>query len=344
MEAQRGAQEDRHVSLRVRPLGPGEIVLLRESLESRRYQPFVRAYGLPNEAAVGWALRTFTEAAESDGTTLVVESGDSVIGGVAIVRSEFESSIYGMPMGRIAFGFISADDRSDLAREAAASLVEGTGSTLDQMAIRHCSAIVMTGDVALTHAFEGAGWRLMDSTLELGWECGRTAAPSTDGRVAIREPVPADDGPLEEFARDTYTQTIRTRFSTDPWLPLARTGDLYARWLQLSCTGEFADVVAVATIGGRPAGFCTMKADRALSAATGIGFATFGILAVAPNSRGLGVAPALLNWLSEWHRARGGRFSRGRVLVGNHAMQRACLKSGAFVAQAWHTFHCLRGE
>jgi len=273
---------------------------------------------------------------------LVVESGEAVIGGVAIARSDWESSIYGMPMGRIAFCFISADNRSDLAREAAARLAEGTGSTLDKMAIRHCSAIVMAEDAAFTHALEGAGWRLMDSTLELGWECGRTAAPGTDGRVAVREPVPADSATLEDLARDSFTHSIRTRFSTDPWLPLARTGDLYALWLQRSFAGEFADAVAVAAIGGRPVGFCTTKKDRTLSAATGIGFASLGFMAVAPDCRGLGVAPALLHWLSEWHRARAGRFTRSRVLIGNYAVQRSCLKSGAFVAQAWHTFHCLR--
>lgn len=331
------------MSLRVRALGPGEAGLLREPLARQQHLPNARAYGLSSEAAVEWALRTFTDAAESGGTTLVVESGEAVIGGVAIARSDWESSIYGMSMGRIAFGFISADDRSDLAREAAASLVEGTGSALDKMAIRHCSAFIMAEDVALTHALEGAGWRLMDSTLELGWECGRTAAPGTDGRVVVREPVAADSATLEDLARDSFTHTIRTRFGNDPWLPLARTGDLYARWLRLSFAGEFADVVAVATIDGRPVGFFTSKVDRTLSAATGIGFASLGITAVAPDCRGLGIASALAHWLSEWQRARGGRFSRCRVLIGNYAAQRGLLKSGAFVAQAWHTFHCLRG-
>jgi hypothetical protein len=95
---------------------------------------------------------------------------------------------------------------------------------------------------------------------------------------------------------------------------------------------------------GRPVGLNTLKLERELSQATGVEMAAHGIAAVDPIARGLGAQPALLHDATAWFGARGGRFTRGRVLIHNHAMQRACLKSGGFIAGAFHTLHLWCGR
>jgi hypothetical protein len=143
------------------------------------------------------------------------------------------------------------------------------------------------------------------------------------------------------MVKETYTRSIRTRFLADPWLSPERTGELYARWFENAIDGTFADHVVIVELEGRAVGFNTIKADRDLSGVSGIGFASHGIAAVDPVTRGLGAQPAMLHRATEWFAGQGGRFTRGRVLVNNQSMQRACLKSGAFIAQAYHTFHVL---
>jgi GNAT superfamily N-acetyltransferase len=173
----------------------------------------------------------------------------------------------------------------------------------------------------------------------MAWECGRTVEPEPDPRFQVRAATDADREPLAELARYAYTHSITTRYSADPRLPRERTGDLYAGWVRQAVDGAFADVVVVAEAEGRPIAFNTFKLETELSRTLGIGFAAHGISAVDPAFRGLRMQPAMLHWLAEWQAARGGRFNYGRVLINNYVMQRACLRAGAFNAQAYHTFH-----
>lgn len=179
----------------------------------------------------------------------------------------------------------------------------------------------------------------MDSTLEFAWPCGRTTSPEPASRLEVRPYREGDRAPLVELARRTYRSELRTRYGRDGSLAQVRVGDLYARWFELACDGSFGDIVAVAEVDGRPVGFNTLKRERALSDATSVGFGAHGISAVDPNCRGMGIQPAMLHWLAQWQDGQGGGFTRGRVLVDNHPMQRACLKSGGFIAHAYHTFH-----
>jgi len=216
-------------------------------------------------------------------------------------------------------------------------------SSSQSSAICSTSAAARLTKTPTVHALGDAGWRLVDSTLEVAFEVGRTTAGEQAADVRVRAVVPEDHEPLSALARIAYTRLIRSRYTADPRLPVERTGQLYAEWLLRGCAGTFADVVAVAEHRGRPVGFTTCKLDPALTRATGVGFAVDGIGAVDPASQGLRLQPAMLHWLAEWQRARGGRFRFGRVLINNYAMQRACLRCGAFITQGYHTYHGWRG-
>jgi GNAT superfamily N-acetyltransferase len=255
------------------------------------------------------------------------------------MESDWEASIYGLPMARVPLVFTTTPDDVVGARITARGLLEAAGAAIEEMGARHCSVLVQSEETGVIHALCDAGWRMVDSTLDFTWECGRTNPGKVDSRVKLRASAEQDRDPLVQLAREAYTHSIRTRFGSDPWLPVEKTGELYARWLELACDGEFADVVVVAEVDGRPVGFNTFKLDSRLTEATGVGFGAHGIAAVAPEYRGLAGQPAMLHWLTEWQRERGGCFNHGRVLTNNYSMQRACLKSGAFVTQAYHTFH-----
>lgn len=331
------------MKLTVRRMSRNETGLLDAALKARPHMPFARGYKLPPEGSRRWACRVFADAADGRGGALVAESDGAVAGGLALSEIEWEASIFGVPMARIPFLFTVSDDL-DRSRRVAAALLRAASEAMEDVGTKHCSALVQAEDTGIIHAFCDAGWRLVDSTVDFTWVCGRTNPGDVDPSVNLRSAVKSDREPLARLAREAYTRSIRTRFSTDPWLPVEKTGELYARWFELACDGEFADVVVVAEVAGRPVGFNTFKLNRTLTECTGVGFAAHGIAAVDPEFRGRAGQPAMLHWLTEWQRERGGAFNQGRVLTNNYPMQRACLKSGAYVSQAYHTFHTWRGE
>jgi GNAT superfamily N-acetyltransferase len=333
------------MSLSVRVLAPGEDGSDRvlDALRKHRPLPFSRTYRLPEEAGLTW-LRAVVATAAETGAALVVERDGEVVGGAAVVRRPWESGIYGCEMARIPFAFSLPADDPIGARVVATALLSGVRGVLEEWGVSHCSALVMAESTGMIHALESEGWRLVDSSLEMAWEAGQTIAPEPDPRFRLRAARESDRVPLMELARTSYVRDIRTRYSADPWLPLDRTGALYAEWCSRALDGAFADVVVVAEADGRPAGFNTFKVEAELTRSAGVGFAAHGIAAVDPACRGLRMQPAMLHWLAEWHAQRGGRFSYGRVLTSNYTMQRACLRAGGFIGYAYHGFHLWLGR
>ncbi len=348
------------MSVAVDRCGPGEAPRLAALLDRAPAPAWAHPLGVDDAAARGWRLGELADAAargdspRDAGRLFVARTGDEIVGAMALHRLEWEPRIFGIEMARIPLlialswggrsGGAGGRAHGAASFEIAGALLGAARDAFDEWGTRHASALVPADETALHHAFEAAGWRLVDSTLEFAWEAGNTTAGGSDARLAVRPVEAADRAPLRDLARAAYAGAIRTRWSADPWLPLERTGELYARWFDEACDGAFADLVNVAVLDGRPIGFNTLKLERGLSLATGVGFAAHGIAAVDPAARGHGAQPAMLHHAAEWLGARGGRFARGRVLVQNTLMQRACLKSRGFVTQAFHTFHAWLGE
>lgn len=319
---------------------------IMEALAEARHLPLSWGYGLPRERVCEWHASRFVEAAGdgSDGRVgVVARDGDGRIrGGLILEKRPWESGIFGLQMARIPGGFLleSGDTHRDW--RTASAMLSRAREVLAGWEVRHCSALVPAEETALLFAFNEDAWLLVDSTLEMAWRSDDTR-PETHDAVRLRPVREEDREPLEALARDAFTRTIRSRYTADPWLPPEGTADLYAGWLQKACDGEFGDVVVVAEVDGRPSGFNTFKLDRGLSRAVGEGFASHGIAAVRPECRGMGLQPSMLHWLSRWQDRRAGGFNRGRVLTSNYAMQRACLKTGARITQAYHGLHTLIG-
>ena len=332
------------MKISVSRLSAGDVPRIAPAVACLSQLPFASAYRLSCDGVRMYLFHLFTDvdARGESGRLFIAEAGGAVVGALALHRIDWEGGIFGVEMARVPCLLAVGDEARS--REVAAALLERAWEAFVSWGTQHVSAIVLAEQTGILHAFEEAGWRLVDSTLEFTWEVGRTHPGSTDPRLIIRTPRDTDRCLLRKLACDAYTQSIRTRWSADPWLPLEKTGELYARWFDLACDGVFGDVVAVAEVDGRAIGFNTFKFEPALSEATGVGIAAHGIAAVNPEYRGLGAQPAMLHYLAEWLGKRDGRFARGRVLINNYPMQRACLKSGAFVTQAYHTCHTWLGN
>jgi hypothetical protein len=316
-----------------------DLQRLTGALRQLDHLPYTRPFGLEADGVIAWLASMFGEGGE-DHRALLAASGGDVVAGLVLQRRPWESAIYGVPMARIPFAFVRADGADGrAAQHAATALLHEARQVLAAWGVRHCSVLVPAEYTTFLHALNQDRWLLVDSTLEMAWECGRTVEPEPDARFSLRAAHEGDRETIAQLARHAYTHSIRTRYSADPGLPRETTGELYAEWVREAVDGRFADVVVVADVDGRAIAFNTFRNEAVLSRHTGIGFAAHGISAVDPAYRGLRMQPGMLFWLSEWQRARGGRYNFGRVLINNYVMQRACLRSGAFNSQAYHTFH-----
>lgn len=111
------------------------------------------------------------------------------------------------------------------------------------------------------------------------------AAPDVIVRPATQDDIEA----LLPLARQAH---VGSRFFSDEKIDDERCEDLYAAWLQNSLHG-FADAVLVAEDGmRRPCGYITVSAEGSQS--------SIGLVAVAPEHRGRGVAKQLIHGVQTW--------------------------------------------
>jgi GNAT superfamily N-acetyltransferase len=136
---------------------------------------------------------------------------------------------------------------------------------------------------------EAAGFRLMDVRVEL-------ARPADgDETQSLREARADDETQLRRLARENHRIT---RFYADPNFPDERCDDFYETWIVRSLEG-WADVVLVADLEGRPAGYMTVHADREAEQGS------LGLSSVDREARGQGLGQALVRGAVAWCREHG---------------------------------------
>jgi GNAT superfamily N-acetyltransferase len=119
---------------------------------------------------------------------------------------------------------------------------------------RHVSFRVPAADIPAIWAAERAGLRLMDVALDLRFTFGATPLPSPGDR-AIRLGVSADIPALRAMTTGAFTLT---RFGLDPFFTNSQVDAFYEAWATNLFSG-LADVVLVADVDSRPAGFVSCK-------------------------------------------------------------------------------------
>ena len=144
-----------------------------------------------------------------------------------------------------------------------------------------------SADSATIAALEAESFRLVDTGVSFIRDA--TAVRSHLNRI-FHHPCPGrpyqpEDHPeMEAIVR-------RSRFGGrlyhDSHLPEEKVDALYREWARLCCEGIFADQVMVAARAGRIGGFISYQLQRDLYEATGIRVVGRGLLAVAPEHRGL---------------------------------------------------------
>lgn len=336
------------MSLTVERLGPdapfGPVVA------EYPYLPFGDLPVAPGRIAAYLSGRLATLAGGETSRVLGARRGARLVGLAALDTLAWESEVFGIRMATMP-AILAPDDSGEVQER----LIHGVEAEARAMGLQHVTCRVPLEDETLRHSLARTGFLLADSTLELNWDVPRLRIEEhshawrvTDifGRTArifkmgttVRPPVESDVEPMKALAREAFTRRTRTRYTADPALSAEATGELYAQWFENAWKGTFGDCVRIAADRSGPIGFQTLKVDRELSQALGLGIGVQGIGAVRPDRHKAGVALGLNCSVLMWARDQGLGSARGRVLANNYAMLKTCFLTGGVVTAAFHTF------
>jgi GNAT superfamily N-acetyltransferase len=126
------------------------------------------------------------------------------------------------------------------------------------------------------------GFRVIDTNVQLQ----RPAMDRRPGAAACRFARPEDEPSVREIARTSFSQT---RFHCDPRIPTAAANRVKEEWAANFFSGKRGDWMIVAEDSGRVAGFC-----QVLKASSPQGSVVIDLIAVARDSRGRGLARAMI--------------------------------------------------
>lgn len=134
---------------------------------------------------------------------------------------------------------------------------------------------------AAIQALESVGARLVD--VRMTFERGLSTLAATTGDTAIRPARPADIPALRELAAASHGSS---RFYADGRFPKALCDEMFATWIERSCTG-WADTVQVAEVDGRASGYTTGHVREN-------GRGEIGLVSVDPRAQGHGFGSKLV--------------------------------------------------
>jgi dTDP-4-amino-4,6-dideoxy-D-galactose acyltransferase len=175
---------------------------------------------------------------------------------------------------------------------------------------------------------EGSGFHLVDIRVTLDRQIQATSLPWRPEASFIRMATIDDIPALRQIAAVNHHDT---RFYQDKGFPRERCDELYATWIEKSCT-DFADAVLVAELDEIPVGYLTCHLhDNKVG--------QIGLVGVSNNCQGRGIGQQLLDESLRWFASAG--INRIEVVTqgNNITAQRLYQKKGFMTKSMQVWFH-----
>ncbi len=207
--------------------------------------------------------------------------------------------------------------------------------------VRCLTCKVQASEVAAVHALERNGFLLMDSMLDFVF-AGPTVTERTATNKSGAEGIkirPAADEDLAEVTKIAERAFVKYfgRYHADPRVSAEAAATLYQQWVKSSFAG-WADMILVAEMEGRPAGFGIWRKASALEAKHNLGVAHYSLAGIHPDFSGRGLYSALAAEGMARFRSSASHLV-GPVHVCNFPVHRALHRLGWKIRGARHSFH-----
>lgn len=223
---------------------------------------------------------------------------------------EFDSDCFGVQMGHIHSASCHGDD--------AATLAGACADRAKNIGLSHLVIRIPASHVVLGQALAESGFFLVD-TLATFLKIGLANSSRLNDRASldIQPVIDADVPILIEQSESIYPQS---RYFNDPTLSPEGAIRLFRRWVANDCSGR-ADIVLVAHLDGRVAGFVACTFQPQLPAYDLPASATIDLIAVFGNAQGRGIGSALVQAALAHYVGRADRMFVGTQGGNNAAMR-----------------------
>jgi ribosomal protein S18 acetylase RimI-like enzyme len=250
---------------------------------------------------------------------------------------EWETNFFGARMGALVAvggdagaGVLGTLERGSLSAQADALAHELRGALREAEldGYRHLTFRVAAEDLPAIWAAGRAGLRLMDVALDLGYDFRQTPvqSPHAEDRV-LRVGVTADIPALHAMTTGAFTLT---RFGVDPFFTQSQVDSFYATWATNLFSG-LADVVLVAEVEGRLAGFVSCKLNHSCEG-------RIPLVATSTEFQRRGIARDLVAAALAWFGDAGCRVAYVKTQAANYPAVTLYERAGFTVRQSELTF------
>jgi GNAT superfamily N-acetyltransferase len=234
-----------------------------------------------------------------------------------VAFSEIDSERFGV---RVARGHVVSDNLSRALDFCAAERID--------LLVARCR----TSDLRAAQGMESQGFLLMDTLVYYSFDLTKKKIPGDPCEVRVRRLLPGDEAEIPRVASAAF-QGYMGHYHADRRLDRGQCDEAYRSWAERSCTIEkAADEVLVAEIGGKVAGFATLRLNSSQEVE--------GLLyAVAPESQRKGICRLFMIRSLQWCQAQGAKRMVISTQVTNVSMQKVWCRTGFEPSHSYYTFH-----
>ncbi len=234
-----------------------------------------------------------------------------------IAFSEIDSERFGV---RIARAHVVSDNLSRALDFCAAERID--------LLVARCR----TSDLEAAQGMESKGFLLMDTLLYYSFDLTKKEIPGDPCEVRVRRLLPGDEAEIPRVASAAFKGYLG-HYHSDRRLDSVQCDEAYRSWAERSCTTDkAADEVLVAELGGKVAGFATLRLNSPQEV-EGL------LFAVAPESQGKGICRLFMIRSLQWCRAQGAKRMVISTQVTNVSMQKVWCRTGFEPSDSYYTFH-----
>lgn len=310
----------RSSEFQIRPLESGEGDLARSLFEQYPFKTAQRiAQSLDparlNEFYLAGLKRTL------DGGDLVLGAfrGEELVAIGGLSNDAWHSKIYEMSMAKVGPWLTTGD--ATAARPLLGALLESARDA----EYRHLSARLDGEDYAGLHAFEDAGFRLMDVSVKFTLPMPIEPNGEAPEGWTLRLSSEKDADWMRELGARAHTQN---HFLNDPNLPAEKTHRLWDAWVARCIEGLAYRIYVALDPAGGGRGFVTYLRNRAFAEKVGRNPIILDYIVIDPEARGGGVGPWIVRESLARESGEGFDYCELRTSQHNHAAIGAYEKLG----------------
>jgi GNAT superfamily N-acetyltransferase len=315
-----------------RRLRESEAALARPLFESYPYKQAQRLVQRLDPARLNQFYLSGLERSLASGQLILGAFREGQLAAIAGLSPDaWHSGIYGLKMAKIS-PWLGTKSQVEAAR-----LLEEILKLAREEKYEHLSMRLDGEDYAALHAFEDAGFRLIDVSLKFSRAMTRESSSAPPKGWSLRLSAEADSSWMRELGANQHTHN---HFLNDPHLPRERTHALWDAWVDRCIRGLAYRIYVAEQNGESGRGFVIYLRNRSFAETVGRNPIILDYIAIETSARGGGIGPWIVAESLARESASGFDYCELRTSQHNHAAIGLYEKLGFRICASDFILHC----